>query len=152
MKIPTSSPFAAINDLGPMVTISDFGNNNGLVVGPAIANWREVDINAWPVELRIDGEVIGEGTAAGMLDGPFGAARFLFELMAERGIALRSGQWISTGAVTGRAARRMKSKLPILALACLLNLIAVAVLAQTDSAAVEATAVGADSLTKKVSL
>jgi 2-keto-4-pentenoate hydratase len=36
-----------------------------------------------------------------MLDGPFGAARFLFELMAARGIALDAGQWISTGAVTG---------------------------------------------------
>lgn len=36
-----------------------------------------------------------------MLDGPFGAARFLFELMAERGIALSAGQWISSGAVSG---------------------------------------------------
>ena len=36
-----------------------------------------------------------------MLDGPFGAARFLFELMAQRGIALSAGQWISSGAVSG---------------------------------------------------
>ncbi len=96
-----SSPFPAINELGPAVTISDFGNNNGLVVGPAIPDWRSADINAWPVELSINGERIGAATAAEMLDGPVGAARFLFELAAERGIALEAGQWISSGAVTG---------------------------------------------------
>jgi len=96
-----SSPFPGINALGPTVTISDFGNNNGLVVGAAIPNWQDEDINAWPVALLINGETIGAATAATMLDGPFGAARFLFEHMARRGIALRPGQWISTGAVTG---------------------------------------------------
>ncbi len=96
-----SSPYAAINADGPAVTASDFGNNNGLVVGAPIAGWREVDLNDWPVETLINGEVIGRGRAADMLDGPFGAAAFLFGLMARRGIALRPGQWISSGAVTG---------------------------------------------------
>lgn len=96
-----SSPFAGINDLGACVTISDFGNNNGLVVGPAIDDWRATDLLAWPVALRINGAVIGSATAATMLDGPFGAARFLFEHLAARGIALAPGQWISSGAVTG---------------------------------------------------
>ena len=36
-----------------------------------------------------------------MLDGPFGAVRFLFELAASRGLPLAAGQWVSTGAVTG---------------------------------------------------
>ena len=96
-----SSPFGGINDHGPGVTISDFGNNNGLVIGPEIAEWRTLDLNVWPVELTIDGVSTGTATAADMLDGPFGAARFLFELMATRGIALTAGQWISTGAVSG---------------------------------------------------
>ena len=96
-----SSPFNGINDNGPGVTISDFGNNNGLVIGPAIEEWRDVDLNLWPVELAIDGATVGVGRAAEMLDGPFGAARFLFELMAARRIALSAGQWISSGAVTG---------------------------------------------------
>jgi hypothetical protein len=34
-------------------------------------------------------------------DGAIGAARFLFESMARRGIRLEPGQWISSGAVTG---------------------------------------------------
>lgn len=96
-----SSPFVGINDHGAGVTISDFGNNNGLVVGAAIADWRMANLLDWPVELLINGALIGAGMASSMLDGPFGAARFLFELMAERGIALKPGQWISTGAVTG---------------------------------------------------
>jgi 2-keto-4-pentenoate hydratase len=96
-----SSPFGGINDHGAGVTISDFGNNNGLVIGADIADWRALDLNAWPVELTIDGVSTGVATAAAMLDGPFGAARFLFELMAVRGIALSVGQWISTGAVSG---------------------------------------------------
>jgi 2-keto-4-pentenoate hydratase len=96
-----SSPFPGINQHGPTVTISDFGNNNGLVVGAAIDGWRELDLDTWPVELRINDERVGADTTATMLDGPFGAARFLFELMAARRIALSPGQWISTGAVTG---------------------------------------------------
>ncbi|PZU09541.1 2-keto-4-pentenoate hydratase [Sphingomonas sp.] len=96
-----SSPFVGINGNGPFVTISDFGNNNGLVIGAAIPDWRELDLNAWLVELDINGAPIGSKTAASMLDGPIGAARFLFEIMAKRGIALQPGQWISSGAVTG---------------------------------------------------
>jgi len=96
-----SSPLAAINDLGAAVTVSDFGNNNGLVIGAAIPDWRNADIDSWPLTVSIDGRVVGTGKAADMLDGPIGAARFLFELMAARGIILKPGQWISSGAVTG---------------------------------------------------
>jgi len=96
-----SSPFPGINAHGPTVTVSDFGNNNGLIVGAAIDGWQDTDINLWPVELAINGERVGAAIAADMLDGPFGAARFLFAHMAARGLALRPGQWISTGAVTG---------------------------------------------------
>ncbi|AOH84223.1 2-keto-4-pentenoate hydratase [Sphingomonas panacis] len=96
-----SSPFPGINDHGPTVTVSDFGNNNGLIVGAAIEDWRDVDLDALPVELWINDALIGSATTATMLDGPFGAARFLFELLAARGIPVEAGQWISTGAVTG---------------------------------------------------
>ena len=96
-----SSPFPGINALGPLVTISDFGNNHGLVIGPAIPDWRELDFIDWPVTLSIDGVEAGAATARSMLDGPIGAARFLLEALAARGIALLPGQWISSGAVTG---------------------------------------------------
>lgn len=94
-----SSPFPGINEHGPAVTISDFGNNNGLVIGAALAS--DSGFLDWPVTLTIDGIEAGAATAATMLDGPFGAVRFLFELARDRGLPLAAGQWISTGAVTG---------------------------------------------------
>jgi 2-keto-4-pentenoate hydratase len=96
-----SSPLATINELGPAVTVSDFGNNNGLVVGEPIADWHTLAFADWKVRVRIDGVEVGEGRASAMPDGPLGAARFLFELLGRRGIAVEPGQWISSGAVTG---------------------------------------------------
>jgi 2-keto-4-pentenoate hydratase len=96
-----SSPLGSINALGPIAVISDFGNNNGLVVGPEIPDWRSSGFEEWPVTTRIDGVEAGAGRATSFPDGAIGAARFLLELMAKRGIALRPGQWISSGAVAG---------------------------------------------------
>jgi 2-keto-4-pentenoate hydratase len=96
-----SSPLGAINEIGPIAVVSDFGNNNGLVVGPAIPDWRASGFETWEVTCRIGGAVAGTGRAEAFPDGAIGAARFLFQLMARRGIALAPGQWISSGAVTG---------------------------------------------------
>lgn len=96
-----SSPLGAINELGPIAVVSDFGNNNGLVIGPEIPDWRSSGFEQWTVSTLIDGVEVGTGRAAAFPDGAIGAARFLFELLAARGIALEAGQWISSGAVTG---------------------------------------------------
>jgi 2-keto-4-pentenoate hydratase len=96
-----SSPFPGINTNGPAVTISDFGNNNGLIVGPEIPDWRTSGFERWPVVVEIDGREIGRATTETMLDGAVGAVRFLLELLAARGIAVPPGTWVSTGAVTG---------------------------------------------------
>lgn len=96
-----SSPLGTINDLGPVAIVSDFGNNNGLVVGAAIPDWRSSNFETWPVATRVDGVSVGGGAANTFPDGALGSARFLFELMARRGIALEPGLWISSGAITG---------------------------------------------------
>jgi 2-keto-4-pentenoate hydratase len=96
-----SSPLGDINKLGPIAVISDFGNNNGLVLGDEIADWRSSGFEGWDVTTLIDSKEVGTGRATSFPDGAIGAARFLFELMARRGIALQPGQWISSGAVTG---------------------------------------------------
>lgn len=96
-----SSPFPGINDHGPAVTVSDFGNNNGLLIGPAVADWRDGRYADQPVTTRIDGVEIGTGTAAAFNHGAIGSVRFLLENLAQRGIAVEAGWWISTGAVTG---------------------------------------------------
>lgn len=101
-----SSPLGSINEIGPIAVISDFGNNNGMVIGPEISDWRGSDFEQWEVETAIDGAVVGRGRAAAFPHGAIGAARFLFELMARRAIVLKPGQWISSGAVTGVHAAR----------------------------------------------
>ena len=96
-----SSPYARINADGPLVTISDHGNNAGLLLGAEVprAAWDALD--AVEVTLAIDGREVGRATTATMLDGPFGAAAFLIRNLAARGIALEPGWWISSGAITG---------------------------------------------------
>ncbi|MGQ7830799.1 2-keto-4-pentenoate hydratase [Altererythrobacter sp. Z27] len=96
-----SSPYAAINADGPCVTISDHGNNAGLALGPVVPRefWQRLD--DVEVSLEVDGQTVGRATTATMLDGPFGAARFLLENLAQRGIAPKPGWWISSGAITG---------------------------------------------------
>ncbi|MBC2667545.1 2-keto-4-pentenoate hydratase [Novosphingobium piscinae] len=96
-----SSPYPGINADGPCVTASDFGNNLGAVLGAPLVEWQAIDLCAVPVRTVINGEVIGAATAAAMLDGPYGAVRFLLAHLAGRGIDASRGLWVSTGAVTG---------------------------------------------------
>ncbi len=96
-----SSPFVGINDGGPAVTASDFGNNHGLVLGPVIADWQSRDLMHAPVRLTIDGVEQGVNSLSNMLDGPFGAFVFLNALLHGRGRPLQAGDWISSGAITG---------------------------------------------------
>lgn len=96
-----SSPYARINDDGPCVTIADHGNNAGLLLGAIVprALWGELD--DIEVTLSIDNAEVGRATTATMLDGAFGAVRFLLANLASRGIAPQAGWWISSGAITG---------------------------------------------------
>ncbi|MGE0045785.1 MAG: hypothetical protein AB7T08_08500, partial [Hyphomonadaceae bacterium] len=89
------------SDLGPAVTVSDFGNNAGLVLGGEIKNWRAIP---WPLlttESFVDGASVGRGSAAIVPGGPFAALAFIFAHAASRGRPVRRGQLISTGATTG---------------------------------------------------
>jgi len=96
-----SSPYPGINADGPLVTISDYGNNFGLLIGREVPGWRDLSFLDWPVESRIDGAVVGRASARTMLDGPIGAVAFLVDCLAARGLSLEPGQWVSSGAVTG---------------------------------------------------
>jgi len=102
-----SSPYPGINDDGACVTVSDFGNNAGVLLGPSILDWRTRNLGAIEVTTEVDGREVGRATAAGMLDGPLGAVRYLLGHLNWRGIAPQSGWWISSGAVTGVHAARV---------------------------------------------
>ena len=96
-----SSPMAAINQLGPTCVVSDFGNNAGLLLGPAVADWKSRDFDSMTAKVMIDGTVVGNATANAIPGGPLAALRFLVGFAAARSIDLPEGTFISTGAATG---------------------------------------------------
>ena len=83
------------------MTVSDHGNNAGLVLGPQVTSERWGELRSIEVETRVGEEVVGRASVATMLDGPLGAVRFLLGNLAERGIEPQAGWWISSGAITG---------------------------------------------------
>jgi len=104
------SPFPQINNLGPAVTASDFGNNFGLILGPRLL---ELDSDSTPHTLapevletfrsktEIDGQIVGEGGLYIMPGGPLKALAWLAGHLAKRGRPLTRGLLISTGQTTG---------------------------------------------------
>jgi 2-keto-4-pentenoate hydratase len=98
---PAASPLAPINDLGPAAIVSDFGNNAGLIVGPAIPDWRTRSFDQLTTETFIDEESVGRGTAASVPGGPLAALAFALECCARRSLPLKAGQLVTTGATTG---------------------------------------------------
>lgn len=100
------SPFPGINDHGPAVTASDFGNNAGLILGEEISGWRDrlADLIC---TVSIDGQTVGRGGASDIPGGPLDSLAFLLNLLHARGRRLEAGQLISTGAATGVHAIRI---------------------------------------------
>jgi 2-keto-4-pentenoate hydratase len=96
-----SSPLATINQLGPRVVVSDFGNNNGLVLGPEIDDWTTCDESRLTARTEIDGVVVGTGGAANLPGGLRGAFAFALRRSALRGRPLKKGDLIATGNATG---------------------------------------------------
>lgn len=94
------SPFAAINDHGPLVTISDFGNNAGLILGPALAGGLAA-LEGHRCAMEIDGHVIATGSADSIPAGPLGSLVELLNHMGRRNMPLPAGTLVSTGAATG---------------------------------------------------
>jgi 2-keto-4-pentenoate hydratase len=95
------SPFAGINDHGPAVTASDFGNNAGLLLGPPIESWRTRTPDDLIAASFIDEHPVGNGAASALPGGPVAALRFLLAHCARRGRALKAGDLVTTGAATG---------------------------------------------------
>lgn len=96
-----SSPLATINQLGPRVVVSDFGNNNGLVVGGEIADWTMLDEATLTAESWIDDTRVGTGGATTLPGGLRAAYAFALARSARRGRPLKAGDLIATGNATG---------------------------------------------------
>jgi len=54
-----SSPIQNINSFGPLVVVSDFGNNAGLVIGPKVEDPLGINYSDHMVSVDFDGAQIG---------------------------------------------------------------------------------------------
>lgn len=104
------SPMNEIDALGPLASVACFGNNNGLILGPAILDWRERELDAITCVTLIDGVEVGRDTPARLPGGVWTALAFALAEAGQRGIALTPSFVISTGAITGMHAIRPKSR------------------------------------------
>jgi 2-keto-4-pentenoate hydratase len=77
--------------------IADFGLNVAFVHGPAIAAWRELDLAGVAARCIVDGVEAANGRSDIVLGSPLAALAWL----TRQGVALRAGDWISTGSITG---------------------------------------------------
>lgn len=98
---PAGSPLKTINDLGPRVVVSDFGNNSGLLLGASIEGWRHVAAPIAMCRSYIDDRLVGEGRVDALVDGPLIALAFALSRCARNGRPLRAGDLVTTGALTG---------------------------------------------------
>jgi len=90
-----------INRLGPAVVVSDYGNNAGLVLGPPIEDWQRHGDDSLRCETFVAGVSVGTGRASSIAGGLLAALSFALSRCARRGLPLRAGQYVSTGAATG---------------------------------------------------
>lgn len=94
-------PMAAVERFEAFGSIACFGNNTGLILGPSIPDWRDTDLDDIGCIARIDGEVVGQGSARRLPGGVWTALAFALAEARVRDLPLEPGMLISTGAVTG---------------------------------------------------
>lgn len=95
------SPLPTINDLGPAVVVSDFGNNAGVFLGPPIPDWQTRDWSSLTCATWVEGALAGRGGALQLPGGPLAALAFALNRGGRRGRPLAAGMIVSTGAATG---------------------------------------------------
>lgn len=71
----------------------------GCVLSDPVTNWRDLDLTSLKGEMRINGNVVGEGTSSDILGHPFEALAWLANSLAERGDSLKKGQIVMLGSV-----------------------------------------------------
>lgn len=90
-----------VKGAGPVVLVSDYAFNAALVTGPAIDNWRAVDLIKIKAAAVINGEVRNEGTGAAVLGDPVNSLVWAANEAVRIGRPLQAGDIISTGTMTG---------------------------------------------------
>jgi 2-oxo-3-hexenedioate decarboxylase/2-keto-4-pentenoate hydratase len=84
---------------GAVDLVADNAWNGGLVLGPAVKDWRHLDLAALKGTMMVGGRLAGEGVGADVLGHPLNALTWLADMLARRGRSLRKGMAITTGSI-----------------------------------------------------
>ena len=71
----------------------------GCVLGDGPTNWRELNLSDVTGSMTINGQHVGTGRGAAILDHPLSALAWLANLMARRGRSLRAGEFVLLGSL-----------------------------------------------------
>jgi 2-keto-4-pentenoate hydratase len=74
-------------------------SNAGAVLGPAVREWRRIDLAASPGVMIINGAEVGKGRGSDVMGHPLEPLVWLANMLAERGKALKAGTTVITGSI-----------------------------------------------------
>lgn len=81
--------------------VADNGFHGGMVLAEDVADWRDLDLAAHEVTLRVDGVVRGSGTGKLVLGHPLDSLAWLATDLSRRGRSLKAGGIVAAGTCTG---------------------------------------------------
>lgn len=81
--------------------LADGSGSGTLVLGPALPDWRAVDLAAARARILAGGVERGAGAGGDVMGHPFESLAWLAAALAAEGDWLRAGQFVSTGSCTG---------------------------------------------------
>jgi 2-keto-4-pentenoate hydratase len=80
--------------------VSDNAMNNGCIIGPAVTDWRRLDLGALKCRMVVNGKVVGEGHGRDAYGHPLEALAWLANRLAKRGgRGLEKGDLVMTGSL-----------------------------------------------------
>lgn len=84
---------------GAFLIAADNAIHGAWVHGAAQTHWQNTDLEAHSVRLFADGVLVREGTGAAVLGSPLNVLAWLANALPEHGLALKRGDFITTGVV-----------------------------------------------------
>lgn len=81
--------------------VADNASHGRLVVGPALANWRNLYLPDCAITLHAGDSLLAQGEGRAVLGDPLTAMLWLANHLSARGLGLRAGEFVTTGTCTG---------------------------------------------------
>ena len=98
-------------DITLLDTVADNASGGAYVLGGRPVPLRDVDLRQVAMSMSMDGTVVSSGAGSDCLGHPLNAARWLADTLCARGVPLRAGDVIMTGALGPMLPARLGSEL-----------------------------------------